>query len=175
MTGVFQYGQTERYLGVGAEGMGFMMQMVQFQEERLWAAAKSIQSLLRCVETTADYARERQIFGGSVLDQQVVHFKLAELKTEIEALRGLTYMATDHYVAGRDVTEWASMAKLKAGRLSRTVPDECMQFWGGMGYTWDNPVSRMYRDGRLASIGGGADEVMLGIICKFMHTLPARR
>ncbi len=160
---------------IGEEGAGFTYQMMQFQEERLWAAAKSIQSLLRCVEMTADYARERQIFGGSVLDQQVVHFKLAELKTEIEALRGLTYMATEHYVAGRDVTEWASMAKLKAGRLSRTVPDECMQFWGGMGYTWDNLVSRMYRDGRLASIGGGADEVMLGIICKFMHTLPARR
>ncbi len=160
---------------IGDEGAGFTYQMMQFQEERLWAAAKSIQSLLRCVEMTADYARERQIFGGSVLDQQVVHFKLAELKTEIEALRGLTYMATEHYVAGRDVTEWASMAKLKAGRLSRTVPDECMQFWGGMGYTWDNLVSRMYRDGRLASIGGGADEVMLGIICKFMHTLPGKR
>jgi citronellyl-CoA dehydrogenase len=164
--------QTNR---IGDEGSGFTYQMMQFQEERLWAAAQSIQSLLRCVELTADYARERQIFGGSVLDQQVVHFKLAELKTEIEALRGLTYMATEHYVAGRDVTEWASMAKLKAGRLSRTVPDECMQFWGGMGYTWENPVSRMYRDGRLASIGGGADEVMLGIICKCMHTLPARR
>ena len=164
--------QTNR---IGAEGSGFTYQMMQFQEERLWAAAQSIQSLLRCVELTADYARERQIFGGSVLDQQVVHFKLAELKTEIEALRGLTYMATEHYIAGRDVTEWASMAKLKAGRLSRTVPDACMQYWGGMGYTWENPVSRMYRDGRLASIGGGADEVMLGIICKFMHTLPARR
>ena len=164
--------QTNR---IGAEGSGFTYQMMQFQEERLWAAAQSIQSLLRCVELTADYARERQIFGGSVLDQQVVHFKLAELKTEIEALRGLTYMATEHYIAGRDVTEWASMAKLKAGRLSRTVPDACMQFWGGMGYTWENPVSRMYRDGRLASIGGGADEVMLGIICKCMHTLPARR
>jgi citronellyl-CoA dehydrogenase len=160
---------------VGDEGSGFTYQMVQFQEERLWAAAKSIESLLRCVQMTADYARERQIFGGSVLDQQVVHFKLAELKTEIEALRGLTYMATEHYVAGRDVTEWASMAKLKAGRLSRIVADECLQFWGGMGYTWDNPVSRMFRDGRLGSIGGGADEVMLGIICKFMHTLPARR
>ncbi len=160
---------------IGDEGAGFTYQMVQFQEERLWAAANAIQGLLNCVEATAAYARERQIFGRGVLDNQVVHFKLAELKTEIEALRGLTYMATEHYVAGRDVTEWDSMAKLKAGRLLRTVPDACMQYWGGMGYTWDNPVSRLFRDGRLASIGGGADEVMLGIICKFMHTLPARR
>ena len=73
------------------------------------------------------------------------------------------------------MTEWATMAKLKAGRLRREVSDSCLQYWGGMGYTWDNPVSRLFRDGRLASIGGGADEVMLSIICKFMHTLPSRR
>ena len=159
---------------VGEEGMGFTYQMMQFQEERLWAAANAIQGLLNCIEETIAYARERQIFGKSVLDNQVVHFKLAELKTEVESLRGLVYMATEKYVAGQDVTEWASMAKLKSSRLLRTVPDSCMQYWGGMGYTWDNRVSRLYRDGRLASIAGGADEVMLGIISKYMHTLPAR-
>jgi citronellyl-CoA dehydrogenase len=159
---------------VGEEGMGFTYQMMQFQEERLWAAANAIQGLLNCIEETIAYARERQIFGKSVLDNQVVHFKLAELKTEVESLRGLVYMATEKYIAGQDVTEWASMAKLKSSRLLRTVPDSCMQYWGGMGYTWDNRVSRLYRDGRLASIAGGADEVMLGIISKYMHTLPAR-
>jgi citronellyl-CoA dehydrogenase len=160
---------------IGEEGQGFTYQMLQFQEERLWAAANSVQALLNCIEQTADYTRERQAFKRSILDNQVVHFRLAELKTEVEALRALTYMATEHYVAGQDVTEWASMAKLKAGRLMREVPDACLQFWGGMGYTWDNPVSRLFRDGRLLSIGGGADEVMLGIIAKYMHTLPARR
>ena len=164
--------QTNR---IGEEGLGFTYQMMQFQEERMWAAANAIQGLLNCIAQTADYARERKAFGQSILDNQVVHFRLAELKTEVEALRGLTYMALEHYMAGKDVTEWASMAKLKAGRLLREVPDACLQFWGGMGYTWDNPVSRLYRDGRLASIGGGADEVMLGIIAKHMHTLPLRR
>jgi len=159
---------------VGEEGMGFTYQMMQFQEERLWAAANAIQGLLNCIEETITYTRERQIFGASVLDNQVVHFKLAELKTEVESLRGLVYMATEKYIAGQDVTEWASMAKLKSSRLLRTVPDACMQYWGGMGYTWDNRVSRLYRDGRLASIAGGADEVMLGIISKYMHILPAR-
>jgi len=159
---------------LGEEGMGFTYQMMQFQEERLWAAANAIQGLLNCIEETIAYARERQIFGKSVLDNQVVHFKLAELKTEVESLRGLVYMATEKYIAGQDVTEWASMAKLKSSRLLRTVPDACMQYWGGMGYTWDNRVSRLYRDGRLASIAGGADEVMLGIISKYMHILPAR-
>ena len=160
---------------IGEEGMGFTYQMQQFQEERLWCAANAIQSLSNCIEQTIEYTGERSLFGKAVLDNQSVHFKLAELKTEVEALRALTYMATEHYLAGQDVTEWASMAKLKAGRLLRTVPDACLQYWGGMGFTWDNLVSRLYRDGRLASIGGGADEVMLGIICKYMHTLPKKR
>jgi citronellyl-CoA dehydrogenase len=160
---------------VGEEGMGFTYQMMQFQEERLWAAANALGSLAHCIAQTADYTRERQAFGKSILDNQVVHFRLAELKTEVEALRGLVHMALENYLAGKDVTEWASMAKLKAGRLLREVPDACLQFWGGMGYTWDNPVSQLFRDGRLASIGGGADEVMLGIIAKHMGTLPVRR
>jgi citronellyl-CoA dehydrogenase len=160
---------------IGEEGLGFTYQMQQFQEERLWAAANAIQSLTNCIEQTIAYTGERMAFGKSILDNQTVHFKMAELKTEVECLRALTYMATEYYLAGKDVTEWASMAKLKAGRLLRTVPDSCLQYWGGMGFTWDNPVSRLYRDGRLASIGGGADEVMLGIISKHMHTLPKNR
>jgi len=153
---------------IGAEGAGFIYQMQQFQEERLWAAASCIQSLNNCIQWTVDYAQERQLFGATLADQQWVQFKLAEMKTEVESLRALTYQACEHYVAGEDVTEWATMAKLKAGRLNRLVPDTCLQFWGGMGYTWENKVSRMFRDGRLASIGGGADEVMLGILAKTM-------
>ena len=153
---------------IGAEGAGFVYQMQQFQEERLWAAASCIQSLSNCIQWTVDYAQERQLFGATLADQQWVQFKLAEMKTEVESLRALTYQACEHYVAGVDVTEWATMAKLKAGRLNRLVPDTCLQFWGGMGYTWENKVSRMFRDGRLASIGGGADEVMLGILAKTM-------
>jgi len=159
---------------IGEEGNGFTYQMMQFQEERLWAAANAIEGLSNAIQHTIDYTRERKAFGKPILDNQVVHFRLAELKTEVEALRALTYRATELYVARKDVTELASMAKLKAGRLLREVSDACLQYWGGMGYTWENPVSRLYRDGRLASIGGGADEVMLGIICKYMGTLPGR-
>ena len=162
---------------IGAEGAGFIYQMQQFQEERLWAAASCLQSLTNCIQWTVDYAQERHLFGATLADQQWVQFKLAELKTEVESLRALTYQACEHYVAGEDVTEWATMAKLKAGRLNRLVPDTCLQFWGGMGYTWENKVSRMFRDGRLASIGGGADEVMLGILAKTMglQKSPLRR
>ena len=153
---------------IGAEGQGFLYQMQQFQEERLWCAASTLQSLTNCIQWTVDWAQERKLFGSTLADQQWVQFKLAELKADIECLRALTYQACEHYIAGEDVTEWATMAKLKAGRLNRTVPDTCLQFWGGMGFTWENRVSRRFRDGRIASIGGGADEVMLGILAKTM-------
>ncbi len=153
---------------IGEEGQGFVYQMQQFQEERLWCAASCLESLSNCITWTVEWAQERKLFGAALADQQWVQFKLAELKTEVESLRALTYQACERYVAGEDVTEWATMAKLKAGRLNRVVPDTCLQFWGGMGFTWENRVSRMFRDGRLASIGGGADEVMLGILSKTM-------
>jgi citronellyl-CoA dehydrogenase len=153
---------------IGAEGHGFIYQMQQFQEERLWAAASCLQSLSNCIAWTMEWAQERKLFGATLADQQWVQFRLAEMKTDLEALRALTYRACEMYVGGQDVLELASMGKLMAGRLNRTIPDGCLQFWGGMGYTWENKVSRMFRDGRLGSIGGGADEVMLGIIAKTM-------
>ncbi len=158
---------------IGEEGMGFTYQMQQFQEERLYAAAQWT-ALDRILRETIAYTRERQAFGQSILDNQYVHFRLAELKTEIEALRALVHDAAARLVAGEDVTLLASMAKLKAGRLGREVADGCLQFWGGMGYVWESNVSRAFRDIRLSSIGGGADEVMLGIISKYMGTLPRR-
>ena len=153
---------------IGAEGQGFIYQMQQFQEERLWAAASCLQSLTNCIGWTVEWAQERKMFGSTLADQQWVQYKLAEMKTDLESLRALTYRACELYVDGQDVLELASMAKLQAGRLNRTIPDGCLQFWGGMGFTWENKVSRMFRDGRLGSIGGGADEVMLGIIAKTM-------
>ena len=153
---------------IGQEGAGFVYQMQQFQEERLWAAASSLVTLTECVRQTIEWAQQRKMFGATLIDQQWVQFKLAELQTEIEALRALTWRAGELYVGGQDVLQLASMAKLKAGRLTREVADICLQFWGGMGFTWENRVSRLYRDGRLGSIGGGADEVMLGIIAKTM-------
>ena len=159
---------------IGDEGAGFTYQMLQFQEERLWGAARSC-SLGLLIDETIDYTRQRQAFGKSILDNQYVHFRLAELKTEVEALKSLVYRATEMYVGGEDVTELASMAKLKAGRLARETADSCLQFWGGMGYMTESRISRAYRDVRLGSIGGGADEIMLSIICKYMGTLPQRK
>ena len=159
---------------IGTEGAGFMMQMIQFQEERLYGAANSLKMLDKLIDVTIEYCKERHTFGQPLINNQVIHFRLAELRTEVELLRSLVYRAVDEYVQGKDVTKMASMAKLKCGRLIREVADSCLQYWGGMGFTYDNPVSQAYRDGRLVSIGGGADEIMLGIICKFEGTLPKK-
>lgn len=157
---------------IGEEGMGFTYQMIQFQEERLWAAAAAVLPLEKCIELTVEYTRQRKAFGQPLLNNQVVHFRLAELATEVEALRSMLYRAVSQYVDGNDVTMLASMCKLKTGRLAREVTDSCLQYWGGMGFTNEVLISRFFRDFRLVSIGGGADEVMLSIICKYMDTLP---
>ena len=159
---------------IGIEGTGFMMQMLQFQEERLYGVANSLLMMDRLIDLTIAYCKERSTFGTPLIHNQVIHFRLAELRTEVELLRSLTYRAVEDYVAGKDVTRLASMAKLKCGRLTREVTDSCLQYWGGMGFTWDNPLARAYRDGRLVSIGGGADEIMLGIIAKLEGTLPKK-
>jgi citronellyl-CoA dehydrogenase len=159
---------------IGEEGLGFSYQMVQFQEERMYAALVALTAMQRSIDETIAYTRERKAFGRSILDNQAVHFRLAELQTEVEALRALCWTAVERYVAGEDMTKLASMAKLKAARLERVVNDACLQYWGGMGFMSETLVSRRYRDGRLASIGGGADEVMLQIIAKHMGTLPGR-
>ena len=129
----------------------------------------------RAIRMTIEYTAGRHAFGRSILDNQVVHFRLAELETKVELLRSLVYRAVEEYIEGADVTQLASMAKLSAGRLMREVTDSCLQYWGGMGYMTESEISRMYRDARLTSIGGGADEVMLGIICKGMGILPGQR
>ena len=157
---------------IGPEGEGFKLQMQQFQEERIFMSVSCLVIIDQCVSKTIEYCKERQAFGKPIIFNQSIHFRLAELQTEIEALRALIYRGCEELIDGNDVTYLASMAKLKSGRLIREVSDVCLQFWGGMGFTWENYVSKVYRDGRLNSIGGGTDEIMLKIICKKMGTLP---
>ena len=150
---------------IGQEGMGFMMQMMQFQEERLWGAA-SCSRAWRLIDLTIEYCSERKTFGKRMIDNQVVHFRLAELRTEVEALRALIYQACEHYVKGKDVTRWRRWPSSRAGASAARSPTAACSTgaaWASRGTTrW----LAAYRDARLVSIGGGADEIMLGIICK---------
>jgi citronellyl-CoA dehydrogenase len=160
---------------IGQEGMGFILQMQQFQRERLVGAITSYAGMEQTVRDTIDYTRQRRTFGQPLINNQVIHFRMAELLTEIECLKALCYLAVERMIAGEDITRLASMAKLKAGRLGREVADSCLQYYGGMGYMEETRISRTFRDTRLLSIGGGADEVMLGIIAKIEGILPGRQ
>ena len=163
----------QRYL-IGQEGAGFMYQMLQFQEERLFGAASALKGMESLIDATVDYTRQRQTFGQPLIDNQSIHFRIAELKTEVELLRSGVYRATEAMLNGEDATMLCSMVKLKAGRLAREVADSCLQYWGGQGYMWESEPARALRDTRLMSIGGGADEIMLGIICKLLGILPGK-
>ncbi len=151
---------------IGDEGMGFMYQMNQFQKERMVAAIAACAGAQKVLELTVRYVKERKVFGKPLAFKQHVQFTLAELQTEIEMLRQLNHHCVRMIVAGETSTRETSMAKLAAGRLVRKVADWCVQFHGGYGYMDEYYVSRYWRDSRLLSIGGGADEVMLQIIAK---------
>ena len=150
------------------------LQMKQFQDERMVAAVGTLVPLTMIIEETLEYCKQRQAFGKPLISNQYLSYRLAELFTEVELLRAATYQVVDLMEAGEDVTLQASMLKLKVGRLAREITDSCLQFWGGMGFTEEVRVSKAYRDLRLWSIGGGADEVMLGIICKLCEIMPSR-
>ena len=157
---------------IGEEGMGFVYQMLQFGDERLVVGSTSTASAQRAIQDTIEYCRQRKTFGQPLINNQHIHFKLAELQCEVEAVRALTYLAADKMIEGEDITYLASIIKLKGGRMLREVVDGCLQFWGGMGYSEEMLISRFYRDTRVISIAGGADEIMLGIVCKIMGILP---
>ncbi len=149
---------------IGEIGRGFQQQMSQFQDERLIAAYMVCGSMRKAIDRTIEYLRERDAFGKPLLANQYIQYKLAELIAEIDIVTEYAYTAGERYAAGEDVSRMATIAKLKTGRLQREVADACVQFHGGMGYAEEMWPARYYRDGRLTSIGGGADEVMLRVI-----------
>jgi citronellyl-CoA dehydrogenase len=164
---IFDHVRVPQWYRIGPEGRGFILQMQQFQKERLIGSIMAHSGCEKTVRETIAYTKERRAFGSPLIDNQWIQFKLAELLTEIEALRQLNYHCARMLMEGDDFTLEASMAKLKAGRLSREVNDTCLQFYGGMGYMEETAISRRFRDGRLLSIGGGADEIMMEIIAKY--------
>ncbi len=151
---------------IGEAGRGFQQQMSQFQNERMIAAYTAAGAMDTALRRTAAYLRERHAFGQPLLSRQYVQFRLAELAADVDVLRHYNYACAEAYLRGEDTTRFASIAKLKAGRLQREIADTCLQFHGGFGYMEETWVSRYFRDSRLLSIGGGADEVMLQILAR---------
>ena len=149
---------------VGEPGRGFQMQMEQFQIERLVGSYSATAGAEIALRRTIEYLQARQAFGKPLLANQHLKYRLAELLAEVDMLREYNHTAAARIVAGQDATRMATISKLKAGRLTREVADTCLQYHGGMGYMEETWTSRYFRDARLLSIGGGADEVMLRIL-----------
>ncbi len=151
---------------IGTEGMGFQQQMAQFVVERMWASYSAVPAYERALTRTADYLRDRVVFGRPLLKHGYIQYKLAELAAEVDLLKQYNYATADAYMAGKDINRMATIAKLKTGRLGREIADWCLQFHGGIGYMEETWTSRFLRDNRLASIGGGSDETMLQVLAR---------
>ncbi|HSN05957.1 MAG TPA: acyl-CoA dehydrogenase family protein [Candidatus Angelobacter sp.] len=149
---------------IGEIGRGFQQQMAQFQDERMIGSYLAVSGARRALDRTIDYLRVREAFGKPLLANQHLQYRLAELVADVDVVHEYCLAAADRIVAGEDVTRMATIAKLKAGRLVREVADAAVQYHGGMGYAEELWVARYFRDSRLVSIGGGADEVMLRVL-----------
>jgi len=151
---------------LGREGVGFYEVMRVFQRERLVAGLHAVSMAERAVEDTIAYLRERQAFGGPLTDKQVIRHRLADLATQIEAGRWLTYAACQKYQAGEEALREISMVKLFTAEMVNQVAYQCVQLHGGYGYMREYAVERFARDARLMTIGGGTSEIMREIIAK---------
>ncbi len=154
-----------RYL-IGEENKGFYYIMNNFQGERLGAALIATAAMEKAVHDTIRYASERTAFGKRLLDQQVWRHKLADHLTAIEAGKWLTYRAVDLMNQGKPAVREVTMAKLYTADLAQRVTYDCLQLHGGFGYTTEYPISRLWTDVRLYSVGAGTSEIMKEILAK---------
>lgn len=151
---------------IGVVGRGFHQQMQQFQNERMIAAYQMVGAMERAIERTNEYLHERRAFGKPLIANQYLAYELADLTSELEVLRSHCHQVAVQATEGVDITRGATIAKLRSGRLARRVADICLQFHGGIGYMEETWTARFFRDTKLWSIGGGADEVMLRTLAR---------
>jgi alkylation response protein AidB-like acyl-CoA dehydrogenase len=119
-----------------------------------------------CLDEALAYAKERRAFGQPISRFQTIQAKLADMATEIEAARLLTYRAATLKDRGEPFTLTAAQAKLKTGRLAVRASEEAVQIHGGYGYIEEYPVCRFYRDAKILTIGEGTDEVQQMVIAR---------
>jgi acyl-CoA dehydrogenase len=153
---------------LGREGQGFYEVMRIFQRERLVAGLHTTAMCERALEDTIAYLQQRQAFGEPLSKKQALRHRLADLATQIEAMRWLTYAACLKFQAREDAVREISMVKLFTADAAQKIAYECVQLHGGYGYMREYPVERFFRDVRLMTIGGGTSEIMREIIAKQM-------
>lgn len=151
---------------LGEENKGFYYMMTYFQRERLVSAISAMAAARYWLDETVRYARERKVYGRPLVTFEHWRQELAQLATEIEAAKRLTYHAVDLFDRGQECVREVSMAKMFSGEVANKVADRCLQLHGGWGYMDEYGISRAWRDLRLLTIGAGTSEVMREIIAK---------
>ncbi len=153
---------------VGEEGKGFYYLMNGLQLERLCFMPSSIATMEFAISESLSYMNERKAFGKSINKFQVLRHRIAQLSSEIEALKVFSYYCCNLYDKKIYDVKLCSMGKLLCTELHEKVSTQCLQFFGGNGFSEDYPMARMYRDCRVGTIGGGTSDIMRDIIAKII-------
>lgn len=149
---------------VGVEGNGFMQLMKNLEIERILIAAGSLGAAEAAFEDAAKYANQRVQFNKTIGNFQLIQLKIAEMATDIENMRNQVYKAANDLDEGKSGQISSAMCKYYCGQASARVIDSAMQILGGIGYTEDHRVARLWRDARVERIAGGTEEIMVRII-----------
>jgi alkylation response protein AidB-like acyl-CoA dehydrogenase len=151
---------------IGPEGFGFKFAMTTLNGGRIGIAAQALGIAAGAFELSVKYAKERKAFGKTISEHQAIQFKLADMKTKIEAARLLVYKAARDKDAGLDYVESAAMAKLFASEIAMWVTTEAVQIHGGYGYVREFHVERMMRDAKITQIYEGTSEIQKMVIAR---------
>lgn len=153
---------------LGAEGSGFALAMQVFDHSRPMVAAFGLGLIQRCVDESLAYARERQSMGKAIVEHQAIAHRLAEMQIRLEAARLLTYQAAWLVDQGQRATKQASVAKAFAADAAMWAATEAIQIFGGMGYSTEYPVEKLFRDAKVLQIYEGTSEIQRSIIAREM-------
>lgn len=151
---------------LGQLNKGFVIMMEELPRERLGIAAQGIAAAEGAMNITVDYVLERKAFGQTIASFQNTRFKLAEVKTEISLNRAFYEKCTEQYTRGELSADDAAMLKYAATEMQCKVIDDCLQLFGGYGYTAEYPISRFYTDSRIQRIYGGTSEIMRELVAR---------
>ena len=151
---------------LGEENKGFFHMMDELPRERMGCALQAIGHAQGALDMTAAYVSERKVFGEPLSQKQNTRFKLAEVRAELELCRALAEKHMGKYLAGTMTVDDAAMLKYTCTEMQLRAVNECLQLFGGYGYTAEYPISRFYRDARIQTIYAGTSEIMKEVIAR---------
>ena len=153
---------------LGEENRGFVIMMEELPRERLGIAAQALGAAEGALALTIDYVKERKAFGQTIGEFQNTRFKLADVKTQIGLNRALYEQCANEYERDELTADKAAMLKLASCEMQCSTIDDCLQLFGGYGYTVEYPISRFYTDARIQRIYGGSSEIMRELVARTM-------